>query len=333
VSASRASGVYQLIDLLRPAVAFTLDFRGSTTRLNAFINTGLLSVADIAVSSSNAWEDGALVDAHVYQGWVYDYFYKRFGRRGLDGSDLEIVSIVHPLARANAPVVPPEIAGLWINNAGYVHPGFMIYGDGDGVTYDYLAGALDIVAHELTHGVTAFSSGLEYQDEPGALSEAFSDILATGVEFFHLRPGAGPQRGPNFVVGEDVYLAAPGFTRSLENPMAAGYPDHYSLRRFIGTPLDNGGVHVNSTIVSHAFYLAVNGGRNRVSGMSVPGIGVANIERMERIFYRAFVFMLGPLSQFSDARAATLQAAAELYGENSPERVQLAAAWTAVGVH
>ena len=68
------------------------------------------------------------------------------------------------------------------------------------------------------------------------------------------------------------------------------------------------------TIATHAFYLAVAGGRNRVSGITVAGVGMDNIERMEKIFYRAFVLLMGPNSRFSDARRATLQAAADLYG-------------------
>jgi Zn-dependent metalloprotease len=92
-------------------------------------------------------------------------------------------------------------------------------------------------------------------------------------------------------------------------------------------------VHFNMTIGTHAFYLAVAGGRNRVSGISVPGIGVANIERMERVFYRAFTQLMGPNSQFSDARRATLQAASDLYGGGSNERAQVELAWNAVGVN
>ena len=87
------------------------------------------------------------------------------------------------------------------------------------------------------------------------------------------------------------------------------------------------------TIGTHAFYLAVAGGRNRVSGINVPGIGQDNIERMEKIFYRAFVMLMAPNSRFSDARRATLQAAADLYGATSNERSQVALAWTAVGVN
>jgi Zn-dependent metalloprotease len=119
----------------------------------------------------------------------------------------------------------------------------------------------------------------------------------------------------------------------LNNPVAGGEPDHYTLRQFIGTTVDDGGVHYNPTIATHAFYLSVVGGRNRVSGITVPGIGMTNIERMERIFYRAFTLLMAPNSRFSDARRATIQAAADLFGAGSAERAQVELAWTAVGVN
>jgi thermolysin len=332
VSATQATGAVQAIDQLRPAAGFTLDFKGNVPRLNAFLRTGEVSLSDVATSTGPAWTDGPTVDVHVYQGWVYDYYFKRFGRRGLDDRDLDVISIVHPIDRRDAPALSPEVVGLFVNNAVYLGDGFMLYGDGDGVEFDYLGGALDIVAHEMTHGVTEFTSGLGSRDEPGALNEAFSDIMATGAEFFFFRDVQGPQRGPNFLLAEDVTRFGPGYIRSMANPADNGYPAHYSQRRHIGTPVDDGGVHINATIPGHAFYLAVLGGTNRVSGMSVQGVGLANMERMERIFYRAFTFYLGPLAQFTDARAATLQAAADLYGAGSVEQVRLQQAWTAVGV-
>jgi Zn-dependent metalloprotease len=331
MSVDRLTNSFAAVDLLRPTALFTLDFHGSLVRLDDFLQTGRVFPSDVAVATTNTWTDGAVVDAHVYQGWVYDYYFKRFGRHGLDDRDIQVVGITHLLSRADAPLYPPEIVGLFINNAGYLGDGFIFYGDGDGQRVNFLAGALDVVGHELSHGVTDYTSRLEYVDESGALNEAFSDIMGTAIEFF-FEKGLGPQKGPNFLVGEDVVLAAPGFVRSLRNPIEGGTPDHYSLREFIGTPVDNGGVHVNSTIVSHAFYLAVAGGRNRVSNITVGGIGLANLERMERIFYRGFAFMLTPLSKFIDARNATLQAATDLYGANSNERAQLEQAWTAVGV-
>ena len=108
-----------------------------------------------------------------------------------------------------------------------------------------------MVAHELTHGVTDYSSQLIYANESGALNEAFSDIMGTAVAFFYQQPGTG-SGGADYVVANDV--VTPGGIRSMENPRALGDPDHYSIR-FTGTA-DNGGVHINSTIVSHAYYLA-----------------------------------------------------------------------------
>src|SRR6185295_18645423 len=117
------------------------------------------------------------------------------------------------------------------------------------------------------------------------------------------------------------------------NPISRGHPDHYDLRRFIGTGVDDGGVHFNLTIATHAFYLAVAGGRNRVSGINVPGVGMGNMERIERVFYRAFTMLMAPNSRFSDARRATIQEASDLFGAGSNERTQVELAWTAVGVN
>jgi Zn-dependent metalloprotease len=332
MSTNRTSSIYQAVDKLRPAEGYTLDFRGSLGRLNQFLETGATFNSDIATDSDNTWDDAPTVDAHVYQGWVYDYYFKRFGRRGMDDRNLEVDSVVHPLARSQASRLPPEDVGTFINNAFYCCNGLLVYGDGDGRIFDYLAGALDVVAHEWTHGVTDFSSRLIYRDEPGALNEAFSDIMAAAIEFYYQPVGAGADRA-DWQIAEDAFLLSPGFLRSLNNPIAAGEPDHYSLRRFIGTSTDDGGVHFNLTIATHAFYLAVAGGRNRISGIEVAGIGFNNIERMEKIFYRAFVMLMAPNSRFSDARRATLQAAADLYGAGGSERSQVEQAWTAVGVN
>ncbi len=332
MSTNQTSSTFEAADKLRPAEAFTLDFRGSMGRLNRFLQSGGLFNSDIATDSDNTWSDSATVDAHVYQGWVYDYYFKRFGRRGMDDDNIEVDSIVHPLARAEVNRQPPDIVGTFINNAFYCCDGLLVYGDGDGRIFNYFAGALDVVAHEWTHGVIDFSSQLIYQDEPGALNEAFADIMAASMEFYYQPVGVGPERA-DWQIAEDVILVAPGFLRALNNPIAGGEPDHYSLRRFIGTPTDDGGVHFNMTIPTHAFYLAVAGGRNRVSGITVPGVGFSNIEKMERIFYRAFVMLMAPNSTFSDARRATSQAAADLYGAESNERSQVEQAWTAVGVN
>jgi bacillolysin len=332
MSTNQTSMTFQAVDRLRPTEAFTLSFPGTVSRLTLFLQTLVLFNSDVATDSDNVWTDGPTVDAHAFQGWVYDYYFNRFGRRGMDNGDIEVDSIVHPLARSEANNQPPDVVGTYINNAFYCCDGLLLYGDGDGRRWTYLSGGFDVVAHEWTHGVTDFTSELIYRDESGALNEAFSDIMAASMEFYYYPVGTA-REGADWLIAEDVFIAAPGYLRSLNNPSATGNPDHYSLRRFIGTSTDDGGVHFNATIATHAFYLAVAGGRNRISGITVQGVGLANIERMERIFYRAFTQLMAPNSQFSDARRATLQAASDLYGSGSSDHAQVELAWTAVGVN
>jgi thermolysin len=193
------------------------------------------------------------------------------------------------------------------------------------------AGALDIVAHELTHGVTAFTSRLGGANEPGALNEAFSDIMGTSVEFFIQPAGNGPQRA-DYLMGEDIFTSAvPGLVRSLQDPQSLGTPDHFSQRLL--DPGDSGEVHANSTIASHAFYLAIEGGTNRTSGLAVQGVGGSNRDQIEKVFYRGFVSLLPSNATFSVARAATIQSARDLYGAGSAAERAVTQAWTAVGVN
>jgi len=128
----------------------------------------------------------------------------------------------------------------------------MNYGDGDGVTFNFWSSALDVVSHQLTHGVTNFSSDLIYLNESGALNEAFSDVMGAGVEFFFQASGTDRQRA-DWLAGEDLFIDFGAFVRSFENPRATGDPDHYSVRCDCPPDFDNGGVHINSNIVNHAF--------------------------------------------------------------------------------
>jgi thermolysin len=117
----------------------------------------------------------------------------------------------------------------------------------------------------------------------------------------------------------------------MADPRLFGDPDHYS-RRYLGAE-DGGGVHTNSAIANHAFYLAIEGGTNRTSGRSVQGVGAANREQIEKVFFRAFVQLLPSNATFRTARAATIQAARDLYGAGSPAEQAVTQAWTAVGVN
>jgi bacillolysin len=336
VSSSSQGGTYVGSDRLRPPVIETYDMRGNLSRLLSILNGFTAPAAsDFANDSDNDWTDGANVDAHVYAGYTYDYYFKRFGRRGLDNANIRVRSFTHPVNRNDFRNASDPVLFTFYLNAFYAGDGIMVYGEGlppgvtvDGQQWNFLAGSLDVVAHELTHGVTDYSSDLIYANESGALNEAFSDIMGISAVFFFQQPasGAGPA---DYIVGNDVIT--PGGIRSLADPRALGYPDNYSIR-FTGFE-DNGGVHINSGIASHAFYLTIEGGTNRTSGRSVQGVGAANREQVEKVFYRAFTQLLPSNARFTTARAATLQAAQDLYPGNNAIANALTQAWTAVGVN
>lgn len=346
VSTRSTGGMFVADDLLRPPTLKTFDMRGDVN-LAVDLLDGLYepTVNDLASSPNNRWQDGAAVDAHTYQGWTYDYLYKRFGWHGLDNRNARIYGLVHPVRRADLFSYSAEITGIFFLNAFYCDTcgpdsnGVIVFGEGlppgviltNGQTVDFFSGALDIVAHELTHGVTGYTSNLIYRNESGALNEAFSDVIGAGAEFFFQERGDGLLKA-DYLIGEDVLR--PGGARSIADPQSSlwgPFPDHYS-RRYLGAE-DNGGVHSNSTIVTHAFYLAVEGGTNRTSGLPVQGVGAASREQIEKVFFRAFAFMLPSDATFSVARAATVQAARDLYGTGSAAERAVTQAWTAVGVN
>jgi Zn-dependent metalloprotease len=258
--------------------------------------------------------------------------------------------MVHLVRRNDIFSAPDEILATFYLNAFYCGDcggtGVMVYGEGlpggvyltNGQRFDYFSGALDIVAHELTHGVTDFSSRLEYVNESGALNEAFSDIIGTSVEFF-IQPAGTGQMKADYVIGEDIAVGAlagtPDGVRSMANPALFGQPDHYS--NLVQLPADdehdNGGVHINSGIANHAFFLAIEGGVNRTSGIRVQGVGAANREQIEKVFYRAFAQLMPSSADYSMARAITLRAAQDLYGLGSAPYNAVRDAWTAVGVN
>jgi len=334
VSVTPSGGQFVTTDRLRPPALNTYDMKGNYQRTIQYLNHAIqLGQGDLATDSDNVWTDAAAVDAQVHTGWTYDYFFKRHNRRGLDNQNIAIVSIVHPANRNEVFQLFSTVPEFY-TNAGYYGDGVMVYGEGlppnvtsGGLSFNYFSGALDIVAHELTHGVTDYSSGLIYMNESGALNEAFSDMMGTAVEFFFQQPGSGNFRA-DYLIGEDTIR--PGGFRSMADPLAYGDPDHYS-RRFTGTA-DNGGVHINSGIANHAYYLAIEGGTNRTSGVSVQGVGVGNREQIERVFYRAFTQMLPANATFAVARSATIQAARDIFGANSNAERAITQAWTAVGI-
>lgn len=329
ISTMRSGSTFTLSDALRPPSIRTYDMKGDPFRTRDVINRRItLSQADLGADADNTWQDGAMTDAHIYSGFTYDYYFKRFSRRGLDDANRRMETLVHPVRRTDYAQYQFFFPSFFAN-AVYYGDGLMLYGVGlPSGSWDHSGGALDIVAHEITHGVTEFTSDLVYRNESGALNESFSDIIGTAVEAFFQPPGSGVMQA-DYLIAEDIVRGSRGI-RSMANPMAFNDPDHYSIR-YEGLD-DNGGVHINSGISNHAFYLAVEGGTNRVSGLAVQGVGSANRVQIETVFYRAVTQLLPSNATFSMARGATIQAARDLYGAGGPVERAITEAWAAVGV-
>lgn len=274
---------------------------------------------DVTSSSTTFSVDDVAVDAHYGAYKTVQFLDEVHGRNGVNGSggprlkDSVITSGVH--------------YGNNYNNA-FWNGSAMVYGDGDGSTFGALT-SLDIAAHEMGHGVTEFTAGLVYQNESGALNEAFSDILGARVEAWV--DGYGPD---TWKMGEDCYTPWNGSTdalRYMNDPTADGSSrDHYSTR-YTGSS-DNGGVHWNSGIANLAFYLAVEGGNHPKPSKSVTTVDGIGIVKAGEVFYRALSLYMTSSTNFAGARQATLEAAADLYGQGSIEYAAIGNAWAEVGV-
>ncbi|MDZ3952372.1 M4 family metallopeptidase [Bacillus thuringiensis] len=249
--------------------------------------------------------DAAAVDAHYYSGLVYDVYKGYFNRDSFDNKGGAIRSVVH--------------YGQNFNNA-FWNGQQMIYGDGDGKRFIPLSGGIDVVGHEITHGVTQYSSELIYKNESGALDEAISDLFGTLIEHY-------AYKDPDYEIGEDIYTPdnPNDALRSMSDPTKYNQPDHYS-KRYVGKA-DNGGVHINSGIINKAMYLLAEGGTHY--GVSVPRI---SLYKTTQIYYRANTMYFTNNTTFSQARVAVIQAAADLYGQDSLEVKSVQKSFDAVGI-
>ncbi len=206
----------------------------------------------------------------------------------------------------------------------------LTFGDGDGSTSDYL-GVLDVTAHELGHGVTDFTANLVYSNESGALNEATSDIFAAAVE-----SDVGSSNADIWDIGEDCWLSAPAL-RYMDEPSADGSSrDHYA-DRYTGTG-DNGGVHINSGIANHFFYLLSEGGSHHTAAYSVGSVNGIGIQKAWLVWYEALsggYFTSGP--SFAAAApapeaACDARAGAGTGGITATDCAEVPVAWAEVGV-
>lgn len=271
----------------------TLDFQNS--------NLDNPQYADIT-SSNNTWNDRSSVSAHFNAGEAYEYFKDVHGRNSINGQGGNIISFIN--------VADDDGGGL--DNA-FWNGQYIFYGNGD-FAFDPLAGALDVAGHEMSHGVVQNTANLEYMGESGAINESMADIF-----------GAMMDRD-DWQIGEDVArtnVFPTGALRDMQDPHNGGsslndngfQPKHMN-EKYTGSE-DNGGVHINSGIVNHAYYqIATDIGRSKA----------------EKIYYRALDTYLTASSQFIDLRIAVIQSASDLHGSSSTEVQAVKDGFDVVGI-
>ena len=255
--------------------------------------------------------DVAVGEAYDGAGATYDFYAEAYGRNSIDDRGERIVSSVH--------------YGEKYDNA-FWDGAQMVYGDGDGELFERFTVAVDVIGHELTHGVTENEARLEYHDQPGALNESISDVFGSLVK---QRVRGETAAEADWIIGEGLFtsrvrgvglrsLKAPG--SAYADPVLGNDPQPAHMSAYDPTPDDNGGVHVNSGIPNHAFYRAA------------VAIGGRAWEKAGRIWYVALTERLRATGEFADAARATVSVARELYGSGGVEERAVSEAWRGVGV-
>lgn len=271
---------------------------------NARVDNEDMDLYHVVTTNPAQWNATA-VSAHVNASRSYDYYEQKFQRLSLNGNGGNIISVIN---------ISDE-DGKGFDNA-FWNGVFMGYGNG-GQAFKPLAGALDVAGHEMTHGVIENTAKLEYRNQSGALNESFADIFGAMID------------RDDWTLGEDVVnrsVFPSGALRSLQNPNQGGkndpgyqpmYMSQYEVLR--DTPeQDNGGVHINSGIPNHAFYLFATAAN-------------MNKDKAEKVYYNALTRYLGRTSRFADLRLAVVQSAKDLYGEGA-ETQAARAAFDKVGI-
>jgi Zn-dependent metalloprotease len=259
----------------------TYDANGSSTEIYTAHTLRCDEANDTCVGG-----DADEVAAHTYAKNTYDFFSTHHGRDSIDGAGMSLISVVH----STAPVCP---------NA---------YWNGVQMTYCDGLTADDVVAHELTHGVTEYTSGLYYYYQSGAINESFSDVWG---EFVDQSNGLGSDTATDkWLIGEDVpvgYFGGP--IRSMKNPATYGDPDKMTSANYYTGSSDNGGVHTNSGVNNKAVYLMTDGGT--FNGITVTGIGR---NKVAAIYYKVQDDYLTQGADYYDLYLALQQACAALVG-------------------
>jgi Zn-dependent metalloprotease len=281
-------------------------------------NTGTTLPGTLVRSEGSApVSDVAVNEAYDGSGDTFDLYDDIYGRNSIDGNGLKLISTVHYSRNYDN--------AFWDGEQ-------MVYGDGDENLpvsqrlFNRFTICLDVIGHELTHGVTQYEANLTYANQPGALNEAVSDIFGSLVKQYKLGQTATQA---DWIIGEGLFtsnvngvgirsMKAPG--TAYDDPVLGKDPQPANMKDYVNTSQDNGGVHINSGIVNHAFYL-----------MAVE-IGGNAWEKAGQIWYKTLTEKLKSNSNFQDAADLTFAAAGELYGADSAEQTAVKNGWSGVGI-
>jgi Zn-dependent metalloprotease len=257
-------------------------------------------VADVEVNEAF---DGA--------GTTYDFYATVFGRSSVDGKGKRLDSTVHYGTRFDN--------ALWDGRQ-------MIYGDGDGRLFKRFTASLDVIGHEITHGHTQYLCNLGYSGQTGAINEHISDAFGSMVKQWARSQTAGQA---DWLIGAELFgpgvaargirsLAAPG--TAYDDPVLGKDPQPAHMRDYVVTQDDNGGVHINSGIPNHAFYILAT----TLGGYTWQVAG--------RIWFLTVRDHLKSDANFNDFARATVEVAGEQYGDGGQVQQTVAQAWALVGI-
>lgn len=255
--------------------------------------------------------DVAVNEAYDGSGATYDLYKDVYGRDSIDDNGLPLDSTVHYKTNYDN--------AFWNGSQ-------MVYGDGDGDLFNRFTIAIDVMGHELTHGVTQYEAKLVYSFQPGALNESMSDVFGSLVKQHSLNQTADQA---DWLIGEGLLtsnvngvalrsMKAPG--TAYDDPVLGKDPQPAHMKDYVNTISDNGGVHINSGIPNHAFYV------------TATQIGGSAWEKAGQIWYVTLRDKLTSNSNFQDCANLTYQTATDQFGDGSLEQQAVKAGWAAVGI-
>ncbi|WP_404867505.1 M4 family metallopeptidase [Kitasatospora griseola] len=311
---SQSGSGYTLTDALHGSTV-VYDSNNSPQSNPAQNATTFTDTTDNWGDGTTANRESAAVDASFGLAKTWDYYKNTFNRSGIRNDGRGAPAYVH---------VDNQLLNAFYDDSCFC----MSFGDGSSQNNNTPLTALDVSGHEMTHGVTAATANLNYSGESGGLNESTSDIMGTMVEFY----ANDPVNPGNYYIGEKLNMGN-GYLRRMDDPTLDGSS--------LGCYNSNAGsvdVHYSSGIGNHFFYLTAEGtGTKTIGGLphngttcngdSFSGIGK---DKAAAIWYRALTTYMTSTTDYSAARTATLQAAADLYGANSQEQYIVSKAWAAV---